>query len=385
LAVERIRERDAYLLASFVQARTGSSLMARLADAPVATLLEVSGRELVREVGLTPRVAAVVEEVRGGFEPEKDCARLEEFGVSVLTPADHGYPERLAAIADPPPALFVRGRMPAEAAEAACVAVVGSRKASVNGLNAARRLGRRLAERGVCVVSGLALGIDAAAQEGALEAEASGAVTVGVLGCGIDVIYPRSNRALYARTLERGAVVSEYFLGERALPWRFPARNRIIAGISEAVVVVEAAERSGALITARYALDGGRDVWAVPGPLGTAECRGSNRLLSDGAAVLWDVDEFLEAVAPGGSSVAAAHAGAAAGRTDEPAPEVPVGLPVGEAIALGAVGYEPAFADVVAGRSGVSMKELLPALALLELKGYVARDESGAFIRRTVR
>jgi DNA processing protein len=176
-------------------------------------------------------------------------------------------------------------------------------------------------------------------------------------------------------------VVSEYYLGARALPWRFPARNRIIAGLSEVVVVVEAAERSGALITARYALDGGRDVWALPGPVGAAECRGSNRLLSDGAAVLWDVNEFLEAVAPGGGTAI----GAAVERTEERVQEVPVGLPAGETLALGAVGYEPAFADAVAVRSGVSMKVLLPALALLELKGYVARDESGAFIRRTVR
>lgn len=377
MAADRFRERDAYLLASLVQARAAASLMARLGAAPVTTLLELSARELTNEFGITQRAARAVEEARADFDPAGILTALESREISVLTLADPDYPERLQSIADPPPALFVRGRLPAEPPEGVSVAIVGSRKASVNGISAARHLGRRLAERGACVVSGLALGIDAAAHEGALEAESSDPLTLGVLGCGIDVAYPRSNRGLYARTLARGGMVSEYYLGERALPWRFPARNRIIAGLAEAVVVVEAAERSGALITARYALEGGRDVWAAPGPVGTAESRGSNRLLSDGAAVLWDVDEFLQTVAPGQDLVREA--------VEQPVLEAPAGLPRGEALALGGVGFEPAVADVVAGRSGVGMKELLPALALLELKGYVARDDSGAFVRRAVR
>jgi DNA processing protein len=287
-------------------------------------------------------------------------------------------PERLQRVSDPPPALFVRGRLPDRPPEGVSVALVGSRKASANGVAAARRLGRRLAERGVCVVSGLALGIDAAAHEGALEADWSDLVTLGVLGCGIDMTYPRSNRGLYARVIELGVVVSEYYLGERALPWRFPARNRIIAGLSEAVVVVEAAERSGALITARNALDAGRDVWAAPGPFEAAECRGSNRLLADVAAVLWDVEEFLESVALGRWDPACAVA-------EQPVLETVAGLPKGEARALDGVGYEPAVADVVVGCSGIVMKELLPALSMLELKGYVARDETKAFVRSAVR
>ena len=189
------------------------------------------------------------------------------------------------------PTLFVNGEVPG----GPVVAMVGSRKASATGVLAARTLGRALGERGVCVVSGLALGIDTAAHEGALEA---GGPTVGVLGCGIDVVYPKSNRGLFGRVAAGGAVASEYYLGEAPLAWRFPARNRIIAGLSDVVVVVEAAEKSGALITARHALDAGRDVWAVPGPSGFAECRGSNALLADGAGVLWDVERFVEAVVP---------------------------------------------------------------------------------------
>ncbi len=184
------------------------------------------------------------------------------------------------------------------------------------------------------------------------------------------MVYPRSNRHLFGRVAEGGGIVSEYYLGEQPLQWHFPARNRIIAGLSDAVVVVEAAEKSGALITARHAMEAGRDVWAVPGPLGFAECRGSNALLADGAGVLWDVDLFVDALVP------------------EPVPrrlsvaqETPVELPEKEAAVFAGVGFEPAGADVVARRSGVEMRDLLPALAMLELKGYVTRDSGGAFVR----
>ena len=189
---------------------------------------------------------------------------------------------------------------------------------------------------------------------------------------GYTVVYPASNRALFGRVRGNGALVSEYGLDEPPLAWRFPARNRIIAGLCDAAVVVEAGERSGALITANHALEAGRDVWAVPGPLGAPECRGSNRLIADGAGVLWDVDEFLGAVSPGSARI---H------RSDS---AVPAGLPGTEATVLGGVGFEPTAVDEVAARSGAEMRELLPALALLELKGYVRRDPGGAFARRVV-
>jgi DNA processing protein len=217
-------------------------------------------------------------------------------------------------------------------------------------------------------VSGLALGVDAAAHEGAVDA---GGPTVGVLGCGIDVVYPRSNRNLFDAVRRQGALVSEYYLGEAPLARRFPARNRIIAGLAYAVVVVEAPEKSGALITARHGLDAGRDVWAVPGPPGVRECRGSNGLLADGAGVLWDIPEFVEAVAPQGGA-------------ESPAAILPPGLPETEAAVLSGVGLEPRGVDAVAKRSGVEMPEVLPALALLELKGFVRRDGVGAYVRRAV-
>ncbi|HEX2729330.1 MAG TPA: DNA-processing protein DprA, partial [Rubrobacteraceae bacterium] len=198
---------------------------------------------------------------------------------------------------------------------------------------------------------------------------------------GYIVVYPRANKDLFRRVRDRGALVSEYCLGEAPLAWRFPARNRIISGLSDAVVVVEAPEKSGALITARHALDAGRDVWAVPGPPGMPECRGSNRLLADGAGVLWDVPEFLEAVT--GRTGERVTSVPARRRVQEPVlPEPPPGLPEDEAGVLRGVDFRSVGADVVAGRTGLEMKVVLSALAMLELKGYVARDTAGNYARR---
>ena len=360
--------RAGHLFLSLLQARVGASLVSRLGDVPPEALLEWSSAELGSRTGMTEKAALAFEELRRTFDPDAVYAALARKGVSVITPVDAAYPERLEEIPDPPPALFSQGEVP----DAPAVALVGSRSASPTGIKAARALGRALGERGVCVVSGLALGVDAAAHEGALEA---GGPTVGVLGCGIDVVYPRVNRVLFGRVVEGGAVVSEYYLGEPPLAWRFPARNRIIAGLCDAVVVIEAPQKSGALITARHGADCGRDVWAVPGPLAAPECRGSNRLLADGAGVLWDIPEFVEVYARGAGQPV--KSGPPAGE-----PPVPDSLPEGEAAVLSGVGLEPTGVDVISDRSGVETRLVLSALALLELKGYVARGPGGAFVRR---
>ncbi|MBA2442152.1 MAG: DNA-protecting protein DprA [Rubrobacter sp.] len=360
--------REGYLFLSLLQARTGTSLLRRMGDLSPDRLPEMSDRELGEHVKLSEKARRAFGELRREFDAEAVLGRLAQTGASAVTLADGGYPERLREMPDPPPALFVRGTIP----EGPAVALVGSRKASVTGIENARELGRALGERGVCVVSGLALGIDAAAHEGAL---ASGGPTAGVLGCGIDVIYPRRNRELFERVRGSGAVVSEYYLGEQPLPWRFPARNRVISGLSETVVVVEASEKSGALITARHALEAGQDVWSVPGPLRPPECRGSNRLLGDGAGVIWDVAEFVDAVAPEPARPVAPRA--------LPMEELEEGeLPQHEARVLLEVGFEATGVDVISGRSGVGMRELLPVLSMLELKGYVARDSGGSYSRR---
>ncbi|CAN5660397.1 DNA-processing protein DprA [soil metagenome] len=357
--------RAKHLFLSLLQARIGSSMVSRLGNLAPEAVLETPFADLAEWTKVSKKAVRAFDELQRGFDPGAVEDRLAARGIKVVTLADDGYPNSLRSIPDPPPALYVDGTVP----ETVSVALVGSRKASATGIETARALGLALSERGVCVVSGLALGVDAAAHEGAV---AAGGPTVGILGCGIDVVYPRTNRSLFDSVRCSGALVSEYYLGEAPLAWRFPARNRIIAGLAATVVVVEAPEQSGALITARHGLDAGRDVWAVPGPPGVRECRGSNGLLADGAGVLWDIPEFVEAVAPqGGETVRD-------GSFDVP----PASLPETEAAVLSGVGLEPRGVDAVAKRSGVKMPEVLPALALLELKGFVSRDAVGAYVRR---
>jgi DNA processing protein len=203
-----------------------------------------------------------------------------------------GYPPLLAELHDPPARLFLRGG-PAELLARPAVAIVGARSCSSYGAQVARELGRELAAAGVVVVSGLARGIDGDAHRGAL---AGRGITVAVLGCGIDRDYPRSHAELARRIAEDGLVVSEYPPGVEPAPWRFPARNRIIAGLARATVVVEARERSGALITADFALELGRDVFAVPGEITSALSAGTNDLLRQGAAPLLSADDILGAL-----------------------------------------------------------------------------------------
>jgi DNA processing protein len=203
-----------------------------------------------------------------------------------------GYPPLLAELHDPPARLFFRGG-PADLLARPAVAIVGARSCSSYGAQVARELARELAGAGVVVVSGLARGIDGEAHRGAL---AGDGVTVAVLGCGIDRDYPRSHAELARRIAEDGLVVSEYPPGVEPAPWRFPARNRIIAGLALATVVVEARERSGALITADFALELGRDVFAVPGEITAALSAGTNDLLRQGAAPLLSADDILGAI-----------------------------------------------------------------------------------------
>jgi len=210
-----------------------------------------------------------------------------------LTRRSLHYPPFLAAIHDPPRRLYLRGEGSVEMLSGPAVAVVGTRSCSPYGAQVARRLGRELATAGVTVVSGLARGVDAEAHRGALEA---GGPTVAVLGCGIDRDYPRAHAALAHRVSELGLLVSEYEPGVEPAPWRFPARNRIIAGLAGVTVIVEARAKSGALITADFALEDGREVFAVPGEITSALSRGTNELLRLGAAPLIETNDVLAAL-----------------------------------------------------------------------------------------
>ena len=224
----------------------------------------------------------------------EDCRKKR---LNILTLQDAAYPARLKNIPDPPLVLYYKGQLPDFDSEPV-IGVVGTRKASAYGLTVAKRMGYQIGKCGGLVVSGMAYGIDGLAMSGALTA---GAKTVGVLGCGADVVYPQSNRALFRDVERYGCILSEFAPGQQAAKWTFPMRNRIISGLSCGVLVVEAPERSGALITARLALEQGRDVFAVPGNIDTPICAGSNALLRDGAIMVtsgWDVISEYEALFP---------------------------------------------------------------------------------------
>jgi DNA processing protein len=262
------------------------------------------------------------------------------------------FPARLRAIFDPPRVLYLRGGGEAELLAHRAVAVVGARSCSPYGAQVARMVGRELASVGLVVVSGLARGVDGEAHRGALEA---GGFTVAVLGCGIDRDYPASNAQLSRRIEERGLVVSEYEPGVEPAPWRFPARNRIIAGLSEAVVVVEARERSGALITADFALEEGRDVFAVPGEITSSLSFGTNALLKLGAAPLTAASDVLDVLGiERDQATEAAEVSPAAARVLELVRESPSG------------------ADELTARGVLDAGAVSVALTELELAGLVS-------------
>jgi DNA processing protein len=230
---------------------------------------------------------------RAAFDANAYCQGLAAGGLRWLARSAPEFPPLLRAIHDPPPGLFVRGSAGIDLLARPAVAIVGARSCTDYGAHVARSLGRELASAGVVVVSGLARGVDGWAHRGALEA---GGSTVAVLGCGIDRDYPRAHAALAVQIADTGLIVSEYPPGVAPAPWRFPARNRIVAGLTTATVVVEARERSGALITADLALEEGRDVLAVPGEITSALSRGTNALLRLGAVAVTSCDDVLEAI-----------------------------------------------------------------------------------------
>ena len=294
-----------------------------------------------------------------------------------LSPADAGYPSRLAEVPDAPATLHVRGAL--VDADALAVAVVGSRRATPYGLEVAETLAADLAARGVTIVSGLARGIDAAAHRGALRV---GGRTLAVLGSGVDVIYPPENRRLAAEITERGALLSQFAPGTPPLPQNFPTRNQVIAALSLAVVVVEAAEKSGSLITARLAAELGREVLAVPGRITAPESRGANRLIQDGAHVAmgWEdvvgvLPERWKARVTATAGIGRAGDAAAVGRG------ALEGEPSGYRSILELLGEDPIDIDHVIERSGLGAGRVSAALLELELEGRVRQIEGKRFVR----
>lgn len=285
-------------------------------------------------------------------------ARARVRGLTPVPWYDAAYPPRLAAIPDPPVLLWTRGVVSALGAPA--VAVVGSRRATPAGLATARRLAGELADAGLAVVSGLARGVDGAAHAAAL---AAGGVSIGVLGCGADVIYPAEHTPLADDLARRGAVISEFSPGTPPLPPHFPLRNRIISGLALAVVIVEASDHSGSLITARMALEQGRDVLAVPGSVLSGQYRGSHALIKDGARLVETVGDVLDEI----------------GWVEAPKPGGPRAHQSG--IEHNMAPAEPYTLDDLAARTGRPARDLLAELGALEVQGRIGRDASGRFVR----
>jgi len=286
--------------------------------------------------------------------------RAKERGIAAVPWSDPRYPAALTTIVDPPPVLWVGGAI--DALNARAVAIVGSRAASPYALAVAGRLAADLAARGVVIISGLARGVDSAAHRGALTA----GTTVAVLGSGVDVMYPPEHAPLAREIEKEGAIVSELAPGTPPMRWFFPLRNRIISGLSRAVVVIEASEKSGSLITARCALEQGRDVLAVPGNVLSGRNRGAHALLRDGAKIVESADDILEELRIG-EPTPRRTTDSAASCTD----------PILACLTPG----EPSDLDALAERTGLSPSRLLPRLFELELEGSVARVGGGRFVR----
>ena len=307
-----------------------------------------------------------------------EAARSDGTISRALTRVDAGYPARLAEVPDAPATLHVRGAL--VDADALAVAIVGSRRATPYGLEVAETLAADLAARGVTIVSGLARGIDSAAHRGALRV---GGRTLAVLGSGVDVIYPPENRRLADEIAARGALLSQFAPGTPPLPQNFPTRNQVIAALSLAVVVVEAAEKSGSLITARLAAELGREVLAVPGRITALESHGANRLIQDGAHVAMGWEDVV-AVLPErwkaevvSDRVLAARL-AAKGEAD--ASNTSEVGPAGRQL-LALLGEDPVDIDQVIERSGLGAGRVSAALLDLELEGRVRQIEGKRFVR----
>ncbi|MCF8110285.1 MAG: DNA-processing protein DprA [Desulfobacteraceae bacterium] len=294
---------------------------------------------------------------------KSDASFCKKSGCRIITLDDEEYPDRLAAIPDPPPYLYALGR---RLTSVPAIAVVGTRNPTRYGVSMARRLCADLSAMGFLIVSGMARGIDSAAHLGALDA---GGETIAVLGSGLSVIYPPENRRLYYRIAENGAVISELPLAEQPNAYNFPARNRIISGMSLGTVVVEAAKKSGSLITARLAAEQGREVFAVPGNINSSKSTGAHDLLKQGAKLVEKAEDIVEELAPlvvSGYSGACGFDGPGRG-----APEKPEGLTPEESRVYDLLDPYPAHIDELSTRLDMDAGPLLAILLNLELKGMV--------------
>lgn len=328
-------------------------------------IFKASSKELKR----IPRFAAKAIEGLEKKDPlfkkaEADIRKAERAGVEIISIFDAGYPEELKQIFDPPPVLYIKGKLPDPAKPK--IAVVGSRLSSLYGQRMAASIARELAAAGTVVVSGMARGIDTAAHEGALlEGE-----TLAVLGCGLSQVYPPENAKLAAAITKKGALISEYPMDTAPIPQNFPVRNRVISGLSRAVLVVEARQKSGALITVDAALEQGREVFAVPGNADSAKSSGANALLKQGAKLVTCAADILDELGI-----------KARARTVTEKKKVQSGLSAEEKRLFSLLDSEPVGVEELIEKSGLDARKAASTLSMLEIKKYVRQVPGKYFIK----
>jgi DNA processing protein len=359
-----------YWLALNLTPGLGSILIKRLLDrfkTPEA-VFRAPQKDLLKIEGLGERVTGEIQKGPSENAVKRELSLLEKVGGKIVTLKDDAYPKHLKDIYDPPPLLYVRGELRGE--DELAIAIVGSRKTSPYGRWFTEKIGQDLACHGVTIVSGMARGIDSVAHKGALQ---GGGRTIAVLGCGIDVIYPSENRDLFYQIVEHGAVLSEFPMGSPPEGGHFPKRNRIISGLSIGVVIVQASTGSGSLITAGYALEQGREVFAVPGNVGAEGSRGTNQLIKEGAKLVESSEDILEEILPQWR-----REGETVQKAEPPGPD----LTEEEKVLYELLGETPYHIDAIIRESRLDPGKVSSLLLNLELKGLISQWPGKCFSRK---
>lgn len=307
----------------------------------------------------------LLEQAKRTWNPEGEWNRFLETGIGFVTLEDLKYPKKLRNIDDPPYALFYKGKLPD--ANKISVAIVGARQRSAYGESAARELANALAKYDIQVISGLARGIDSDAHKGCLERNGK---TFGVLGCGVDVVYPQGNRYLYEKLIETGGgVISEFPLQTQALKMNFPRRNRIISGLSDVIVVVEARRKSGSLITADFAMEQGKEIFALPGRISDSLSEGCNQLINDGCGIITDVNSFLESL------------GIQTEQNSKEQFSEKILLEKEERLLYSLIDFTPIGIGALMQKTSLSFLDLMKNLEFLKAKNLIAEHPSNYFVR----
>lgn len=373
---ETLTEQQAFLILNAlpnIGPITTNRLLAELGGDPRA-IFNVPAKRLEAVKGVGPAISGTVANWREHFDLAREEERMAKSNATFITPRDDGYPKLLKEINDPPIGLYRKGGY--DFAQP-CIAIVGSRRTTLYGQSVAKKFGAELARLGFCIVSGLARGIDTAAHEGALSV---GGKTAAVMGCGIDIVYPPENLALYRQIEEQGAIVSEFPFGRRADRQSFPMRNRVVAGMCEAIVVVETDVAGGSMITAKFAGEQGRLIFAVPGRIDQATSQGCHQLIRDGATLLTSVDDILSELnyldglrpQPIPAKEGSADEGLALANLTEAEAAVMEQFRGGALVTL----------DALASQTGRAPAELSATLMMLELKRLIAKRADGSFEAR---